>query len=194
MNSVPVSRSSAYVVHAAPPPCSADPGVFQVSAPGLVPVGNEIEAPRQRTVGDVERHHPALDAPVAAGLATYTRSFHTIGAAPTPSPMLQSATCRTQSGVAGLGIERVEKAVLRAADDAAAGDRDALVGRVHLRALRDVLMRPELLARRRVDRVGAQMRGRVEDAVVDHRSGRERAELAELEHAHRAKIRRVRRC
>src|SRR5437870_2084077 len=45
---------------------------------------------------------------------------------------------------AGPGIERVEETVLRTANHPPRGDRDALVGRVHFRTSRDVLVRPHL--------------------------------------------------
>ena len=188
---MPVSRSSAYAVHAAPPPCSADPGVCHVSAPDLGAGRDEVERPRKRAVGDIERHHPALDAPVAAGLRDVDevvphgrRGAHAF--ADPPVGDLAHPQRR-----AGLGIERVQEAVLRAADHSAAGDRDALVRRVHLWPLRDVLVRPELLARRRIDRVRAEVRRDVQHAVVHDGPGRERSELAQLEDAHYAELRRV---
>ena len=152
---------------------------------GLVAGGDEIEAPCERAVGDVERHHPALDAPIAARLRHVDEIVPHGGCGADAFTDAPVGDLPHPQRLAGLGVERVQEPVLRPANDSSACDRDPLVRRIHLRTLRIVLMRPQLSAGRRIDRIRAKVRGRVEDPVVDDRTRRERAELAQLEHAHR---------
>src|SRR5262249_28741698 len=149
-----------------------------------------VEAPHFGTVRDFERHDRALDAPVAASLAgehevipDHWRDTDAFSDGPVGNLALPQY-------LAGLGIQRVDRAILRTADHASLRERHAFVGRVHLGSAGNVLMRPAFAAGFRVDRVRAKMRGGIEHAVVDDGSGLEGAELAELGHAYGTQARR----
>src|SRR5262249_4097607 len=134
---------------------------------GFVTRRCEVEAPDLRAVLDLEGHHSTTDTPVAAGLGyVHEAGPHDRRRTDAFTDRPVSDLARPKDGTA-FRVERIQEAILRSADHAAAGDGNALVGGVHLRALRYVLMSPPLLAGRRVDRVSPQMRRRVQDAVVD---------------------------
>ena len=165
-------------------------GILPCIRASLVSRRNQIEAPRQRAVSDIERHHAAVNAPI--GLANVDDVVPDDGRrADALARRSSRATCRSQSTRAGLGVERVEEPVLRAPDDAPAGDGDTFVGRIHFWTLRDVLMTPELRTRGCIYRVGAEVRGRVENAVIHDRSGREGTQLTKLKNANGSQLRGV---
>ena len=149
-------------------------------------VGDRVERPQQLAVGGVERLDEAAHAVLAAvgadqHLAVDDRGRHRFRIA-----LLRIGDLRFPQQLAGLGVERDELGVDRAHEQLAALDRDAAV--VVAAADGDdrpqlVLVVPELLARRRVDRVDVVERRRQEhDAVDDDRRGFHRLEHRGLEH------------
>src|SRR5437764_3033020 len=106
---------------------------------------NEIERPRKRTVVDLESHHPTLDTPVAAGLCHIYQAVPHDGRRADALADAPVGDLSFPESVARLRVKRVQEAVLRAANNPPMSDCDALVRRVHLGALRDVMLRPDAL-------------------------------------------------
>ena len=129
-----------------------------MSAPGSVPGRDHGEAPGLRAVAGAESHHLAHDAPVAAGLADEDEVVPDDRGSGDEFADGRIHDLAIPERDTGLGVQCQQMAVLRAADHPPTGDGGALAVVGHLRPGRHVLMIPDLLAGRGVERVRAMRR------------------------------------
>ena len=134
-------------------------------------LGDRVEGPEQLAVRGIERLDEAAHAVFAAVRADQHLAVDDHGRHRFRVALLGIGDLRLPQELAGLGVERDELRIDRAHEQLAALDRDAAIvvaaADRHDRA-ELVLVMPELLSGRRVDRVDVIERRRQEHDAVDH--------------------------